>query len=62
MDLLNSSLFSAPFVLAVSPAASDLVGFITNSILVALVVLGVVYRVEFIAHLYLSIGLKVRAA
>ena len=42
MDFLNSSLSSAPLLLGVNAAASDLIGFVTNSILVALVVLGFV--------------------
>ena len=33
---------SLPHLLAVSPAASSLAGFITNSVLVALIVLGIV--------------------
>jgi F-type H+-transporting ATPase subunit a len=43
MDFLNSSLSTTPLLLGVNPAAADLMGFVTNSILVALVVLGVVF-------------------
>jgi F-type H+-transporting ATPase subunit a len=42
MDFLHSSLSAAPLLLGVSPAASD-IGFITNSIIVGLAVLGIVF-------------------
>ncbi|MBL9116549.1 MAG: F0F1 ATP synthase subunit A [Verrucomicrobiaceae bacterium] len=45
MDFLNSSLAATPLLLGVQPAASELgnIGFITNSVIVGLCVLGIVF-------------------